>query len=39
MYPDFPNTLPKKQQVVDLKFVRDRKAYAQSWVILMKRIR
>ncbi len=35
MYPDFPNTVKKKQQVVDLNLARDVKAYAKSWLDMM----
>ncbi len=35
MYPNFPNTRPQAQQVVDLKLARDLKAYAQSWLQVM----
>ncbi|HEY9708166.1 MAG TPA: hypothetical protein V6D48_08170 [Oculatellaceae cyanobacterium] len=35
MYPNFPNTRPPTQQVVDLKLARDLKAYAQSWLQVM----
>jgi hypothetical protein len=35
MYPDFPNTLPPEQQVIDLKLARELKAYAKSWLEVM----
>lgn len=35
MYPNFPNTVPPAQQVVDLKLARDLKTYAQSWLAVM----